>query len=88
MPMLIRPEILAALRIKNSALYEHLAAGLLPPLVKLGSRRVALPESEVEAILIARVAGQTDDEIKALVKRLVVDRSVRLAAIQPSAAAA
>lgn len=36
---------------------------------------VGFIESELQAINAARVAGATDDEIRALVKRLVAERS-------------
>jgi prophage regulatory protein len=38
--------------------------------VKLGPRSVGWPSSEVGAINAARVAGWTDDEIRALVTQL------------------
>jgi len=72
--MLIVPEIRARLRKGRTALYEDQAAGLLPKFVKLGLRRVALPEREVDAILSARIAGRSEAELKALVKRLEAER--------------
>jgi prophage regulatory protein len=42
--------------------------------VKLGGRAVGWPEYEVEAILMARIAGKSDDEIRTLVAKLEADR--------------
>lgn len=40
----------------NAALYNRIAAGLFKPGVKVGSRMVAWPLSEVEAYIQARIA--------------------------------
>lgn len=79
-PMLLIPEIRARLRRGRTALYDDVAAGMLPPFIRLGARRVALPQTEVDAVLNARVAGLSDDDIRALVQRLVADRQKLLPA--------
>ena len=60
---------------KRTAFYSDVAAGLLPPLVKLGPRASAIPEHELDAVLSARAAGKSPDEIRALVSVLVARRA-------------
>lgn len=50
--------------------------GLIPTGVKVGPRAVRYPVNEINAVVAARVAGKSDDEIKALVIRLVEERQV------------
>lgn len=60
----------------RTSLYKQIKEGLFPPGVKLGARRVAWPDYEVESVLKARIAGQTDDQIRALVAELQANRKV------------
>ena len=59
----------------KSGFYEAIAKGLLPPAVKVGIRAAAWPEHELQAINRARIAGRSDDDIRALVQKLVADRA-------------
>lgn len=59
----------------KSSLYAAIAAGLFPTPVPIGARAVAWPESEVDAVIAARIAGKSDAEIRALVERLEVARA-------------
>ena len=61
--------------ISRSTFYAQVHLGLLPKLVKLGQRAAGLPDYEVKAIANARIAGKSDDEIRALVQRLHAARS-------------
>ena len=54
--------------------YEKVKKQLLPPLVVLGPRMRGLPEHEIDAINSARIAGKSDDQIRQLVRDLVVAR--------------
>ena len=54
--------------------YRIASEGLLPPPIKLGKNRSALIASELEAVIAARVRGESDDEVRALVKKLVNNR--------------
>lgn len=54
--------------------YNAISAGLMTTPVHIGPRAVAWPSHEVDAIIRARIAGKTDDEIRALVQRLMVER--------------
>jgi prophage regulatory protein len=62
----------------RSTLYARQQQGLWPRFVPLGARAVGQPEREVDALNAARIAGKSDEEIRALVKKLEADR--RLAA--------
>ncbi len=61
--------------IPTSSWYELVRDGLAPPGVRLGRYAVAWPQSELAALNAARIAGRSDDEIRALVKRLVAARA-------------
>lgn len=63
----------------RSTVYMDRAEGLLPEPVKLGARAVGFPAHEVDQVMAARAAGATTEQIKALVKRLMAQRSKRLA---------
>ncbi|GJL76086.1 AlpA family transcriptional regulator [Nitrosomonas sp.] len=67
-------EARSSLGVGNTTFYEQLNAGLITPAVKLGVHAVAWPKHEIQAIVAARIAGQSDDQIKQLVKQLVSDR--------------
>ena len=72
------PEIIYRTGLGRSTTYNHVDEGLLPPLIKIGDRAVGLPEHEVESINSARISGKSNDDIKALVKMLVSERSAGL----------
>lgn len=58
----------------RSGMYQKLAAGLLPKAVRVGARSVGIPEHEVQAVIAARIAGHSDEEIRALVVALEASR--------------
>lgn len=60
----------------RSSLYRDMNDGLFTMPVRIGARSVGWPESEVEAINLARIAGKTDAEIKALVQKLHKRRQI------------
>lgn len=60
--------------LSRSTLYLRIAQGLWTKPISLGARAVGWPSSEVEAINAARIAGKTDDEIRALVVKLEAAR--------------
>lgn len=75
-PVLRKPEVKAATGMPNSTLYLRIAQGLFPAPVRLGPKSVAWPTREVAAINAARIAGQTDDQIRELVKQLHAARTI------------
>lgn len=58
----------------RSTIYLRMAQGLLPRQVGLGSRAVGWPASEIYAVNAARIAGKTDEQIRALVSKLEAAR--------------
>ena len=54
----------------DASIYNAIRAGLFPLGVQIGQRAKGWPDYEVRAINTARIAGKTDDEIRALVKFL------------------
>lgn len=77
--MLRLPEVLAARGIKKSTHYADIPGGLFTKPVKIGSRASAWPIYECEAIIQARVAGKSDEEIKQLVAQLEAARTAETA---------
>lgn len=69
-----RPEVLELLKISRSNLYQKIDQGLWPAPIQLGARAVAWLSSENEKVLAAMISGQSQDEIRELVKRLIKDR--------------
>ena len=67
-------QILQRYPVQRTKFYEDLNAGLFPPGVALGPRSVAWPSHEIDAIISARVAGKTEDQIRELVKQLTAAR--------------
>lgn len=60
--------------LSRSTIYLRIAQGLWPKPVSLGARAVGWPSAEIEAINAARIAGKSDDEIRALVVKLEAAR--------------
>jgi prophage regulatory protein len=58
----------------HASIYNAIKNGLFTTGVPIGQRSVGWPDSEVKAINAARIAGQSDAEIKELVKRLHAKR--------------
>lgn len=65
----------AALGVKKSARHQYVHGGLLTRPLKLSTRCARWPSREIEAIQAARIAGKSDDEIRALVDRLHAARA-------------
>ena len=70
-----RRQVEAATGYSRSTIYLRISQGLWPKPVGLGARAVGWPESEVAAINAARIAGQSDDDIRALVTQLEAART-------------
>ena len=58
----------------RSTIYLRITQGLWPKPVSLGPRSVGWPEHEIAAVNSARIAGRSDQEIRALVVKLEHDR--------------
>jgi prophage regulatory protein len=72
------PAVAAQTGVKKSTLYAHMDQGLFPRPVKLGARFAAWPSTEVDAIINARIAGKSPDQIKLLVVELMDARKSRI----------
>jgi prophage regulatory protein len=59
----------------HASIYTAIKAGLFTKPVSIGERSVGWPDYEVKAINQARIAGQTEAEIKELVTRLHAKRT-------------
>ncbi|WP_395542200.1 helix-turn-helix transcriptional regulator [Neotabrizicola sp. sgz301269] len=64
------PDVCAVTGMARPTLYEAMAKGLFPRPIKLGTNSSAWPASEVNAMCAARIAGKTEDLIRALVIEL------------------
>jgi prophage regulatory protein len=72
--ILRRKQVEAETGLSRSTLYLRIAQGLWPKPVRIGPRAVGWPAAEVAGLNAARIAGQSDSDIRALVGRLEVDR--------------
>lgn len=70
------PSILRERGRSRSAHYMDIQQGLFTPPVPIGARAVGWPADELAALNAARIAGKSDDEIRALVAKLVAARRV------------
>ena len=59
----------------RSTIYLRIAQGLWTKQVSLGPRCVGWPAHEVAALNAARIAGKTDEDIRALVVKLEAARA-------------
>lgn len=64
------PSVKGATGYSRSTIYLRIAQGLWPKQVSLGARAVGWPAAEVDALNAARIAGKTDNQIRALVRHL------------------
>ena len=68
------PAVKSESGLSRSTIYLRVSQGLWTKPVSLGARAVGWPSDEVEAINAARIAGNTDDEIRVLVTNLEAAR--------------
>ena len=68
--ILRRPRVQGATGHSRSSLYLQISEGLFTRPIKIGPRAVGWPASEVAAVNAARIAGKSDDDIRALVTQL------------------
>ena len=59
----------------HASIYTAIKAGTFTQPVAIGQRSVGWPSDEVKAINAARIAGQTEAQIKELVNRLHAKRT-------------
>ena len=68
------PAVKSESGLSRSTIYLRIAEGLWTKPVSLGARAVGWPSDEVAAINAARIAGKTDEEVRALVAKLEAAR--------------
>ncbi len=68
------PAVKSESGLSRSTIYLRIAQGLWTKPVSLGARAVGWPSNEVAAINAARIAGKTDEEVRALVATLEAAR--------------
>ncbi len=61
--------------VKPVTMYWRARQGLATTPIKIGKRASAIPASETDALIAARVAGLSDDQIRALVTSLHAERA-------------
>lgn len=61
------PAVRARIGLSRSSIYLAVAQGTLPSQIRLSSRAVGFIEAEITEVIDARVAGKSDDDIRALV---------------------
>lgn len=70
------PAVKSECGLSRSTIYLRIAQGLWTKPVSLGARAVGWPSDEVAAINAARIAGRSDEEVRALVEELELARKV------------
>lgn len=68
------PDVKACTRLSRSTIYLRITQGLWTKPISLGGRAVGWPSSEITILNSARIAGKTDEEIRALVLKLEAER--------------
>ena len=68
------PAVKSESGLSRSTIYLRISQGLWTKPVSLGARAVGWPSDEIAAINAARIAGKTNEEIRALVAKLEVAR--------------
>lgn len=68
------PAVMACTGLSRSTIYLRVSNGTFTKSVSLGGRAVGWPSGEITALNTARIAGQSDDEIRQLVVRLETSR--------------
>jgi len=65
-----QPALLKQFAFSKSTLFSQIKSGLMPDAILLSDRAVGYLQHELDAVLHARIAGQSPTEIKVLVKSL------------------
>jgi prophage regulatory protein len=68
----------------RSGLYAKIKDGLFMRGVKLGRRAVGWPKGEIAAINAARIAGKSEEQIRAIVRQIEANRALPPGADRPT----
>ena len=74
-------EVHKILALGRTAVDCGIADGVIPPRISIGKRAAGFLKHELEAVIIARAAGRSDEAIRSLVTQLVLSREVTLATL-------
>lgn len=74
--ILRKPEVLRATGRGHASLYADILRGVMTESIRIGTQAVGWPEHEIAAINRARIAGNSEDEIRRLVDELHASRKV------------
>ena len=70
------PAVMSESGLSRSTIYLRMSQGLWTKPVKLGARAAGWPADEIAALNAARIAGKSDDAIRALVVKLQAARKI------------
>lgn len=76
-------DVARRLGVTRQSVFIQAKRGTYPPFLKVGERAVGVLESEMQEMLRARLRGDSLEEIKALVQRLVAARKTLLESGEP-----
>lgn len=65
----------------KTKVYDQIGDGLFPKPIKIGRRASGWPSDEVETVIAARIAEQSEDNIRRIVQRMYEKRVERLRAL-------
>jgi prophage regulatory protein len=68
------PDVLHLRGDSRSNMYREVESGIWTPPISFGPRFSGWPEHEAEALMAARIAGATPDELRKLVRSLMKKR--------------
>jgi prophage regulatory protein len=67
-------EVINLMGKSETAIYLDRQKGVFPPSISLGERAKGYIEHEVTAVIVARIQGKTEDELKRIVIDLIAQR--------------
>ncbi|MCP3679707.1 MAG: AlpA family phage regulatory protein [Gammaproteobacteria bacterium] len=76
------PTVIAQTGYARSTIYLRMSQGLWTKPISLGARAIGWPASDIEALNHARIAGNSNDAIRELVKTLESERMTFQKAVQ------
>ncbi|MGQ8365313.1 helix-turn-helix transcriptional regulator [Glaciecola sp. 1036] len=68
--ILRKPEVIKITGLSNTSIFERTKDGLFPSSVSLGGRAIGYIEHEIRAVLTARAAGHSDQQVRELINSL------------------
>jgi prophage regulatory protein len=72
--MIRLPELIKRSGLSRTSIQRAVANGILPRAVAVSERCRAWPSNEIDAVLQARIAGRSDEELRELVRAMIAAR--------------